>query len=327
MRGRGNTGHPWPFCISAYVSYVTRVVETSYWLDNILGPLCWYIVCYVCLGDWAIDIVLINRLSYSVLTRSVCLFIITAFVSSDWRFTAASVPTSSGSVTSSVSILYYYLPLISNWLHSHVAVSEVSSFLVQYDDDDYSCEFVSSVWSSKAVNVIFQAVWCLTHWIGWMSSWPQYWALSHATVLPWLGLTIHASHHDRSVMGHASAIQKSADISHCYLPGCQHRRWSDCHNSHDSCFIGLAFLLVDDELRLICKHQRYSIIPTTTPLSALLTLREARMIYFWLWWFGFSPLCGKSSHCVSQFGLLLNASVSCSDHWQDGLVPGTVSRC
>jgi hypothetical protein len=133
MRGRGNIGHPWPFCISAYVSRIIRMFETFYWLANILGPLCWYIVCYVCLDDWKIDVVLISCVSYSVSTCSVCLFIITALIPSDRKHTAVHVLINAESVTDSMSILYHYLPFISNRLYSQ-AVSESLSFLVQCDD-------------------------------------------------------------------------------------------------------------------------------------------------------------------------------------------------
>ncbi|KAG2030143.1 hypothetical protein BDR03DRAFT_204134 [Suillus americanus] len=38
-------------------------------------------------------------------------------------------------------------------------------------------------------------------------------------------------HHHRSVTCHVPTIQKGPDISHCYLPGCQHLQWGGhCDN-------------------------------------------------------------------------------------------------
>jgi hypothetical protein len=43
-----------------------------------------------------------------------------------------------------------------------------------------------------------------------------------------------ASHHDRSVACHVSAIQRDADISRRHLSGYHNRQCSDDHNNDDA---------------------------------------------------------------------------------------------
>jgi hypothetical protein len=74
---------------------------------------------------------------------------------------------------------------------------------------------------------------------------------------------------------------------------------------------------------LIDEYQRKSFSPA--PICARLTFRK--ITYFWIPLLGYSALRGRSSHYVSQFGLLSNTSVNCDHTRQEGLsgLWGTVS--
>jgi hypothetical protein len=50
-------------------------------------------------------------------------------------------------------------------------------------------------------------------------------------------LTHHASHHDRAIICHVSAIHEGADISHRHLPSCQYFRWSNRCNNNVAYFV------------------------------------------------------------------------------------------
>ena len=108
------------------------------------------------------------------------------------------------------------------------------------------------------------------------------------------------SHHDHSVTCHVSTIQKDPGVSRRRVLGYQHFRRSDHGNGNDTNFRRYTYCERKPCMGLIDEYKRHSF--SLAPMRAQLAMRT--IYHFWVPLLGYLALSGRSSHCVSQSGLL-----------------------